>query len=331
VSRIVAVDLDRCSAPLHTPFVTALRRTETLESVVVRVVDDEGNVGMGEAPQVWQVTGDSVAGSYAALEGPLGHAVLDAEADPAVTWPLIERAVVGNRSAKAALDAAIHDLPGDRVPATPTVMTVPVGTPDATALAARERVAAGWTALKLKVGTDPALDLDRVRAVRDAVPGATLRLDANQGWDAFTAVEVIRALEDADLRVELVEQPVPAHDVEGLAFVRQRVETPVMADESVFDLHDLVEVVRHDAADLVNLKIAKAGGITPCLELARVARLHGLGVSVGCMLEGYAGVRAAARLAALVGCDVTPDLDGAWWLAEPTDAVYADGLLRFQT
>jgi L-alanine-DL-glutamate epimerase-like enolase superfamily enzyme len=100
------------------------------------------------------------------------------------------------------------------------------------------------------------------------------------------------------------------------------VETPVMADESVFDLDDLVELLRHDAADLVNVKIAKAGGLTPALELARVARAQGLGVSVGCMLESAVGVSAAATLAAQVECDVDPDLDGAWWLA--AGAPYAD-------
>ena len=95
-----------------------------------------------------------------------------------------------------------------------------------------------------------------------------------------------------------------------------------MADESVFGIEDLVELVRHDAADLVNVKIAKAGGITPALALARAARTHGLGVSVGCMLESAVGVSAAASLAAAVGCDVAPDLDGAWWLA--AGAAYAD-------
>jgi L-alanine-DL-glutamate epimerase-like enolase superfamily enzyme len=117
---------------------------------------------------------------------------------------------------------------------------------------------------------------------------------------------------------------VRARDVAGLAHVRRHVETPVMADESVFDLHGLVEVIRHEAADLVNLKIAKAGGITPCLELARVAHLHGIGVSVGSMLESAVGVRGAAALAARIDCDVVPDLDSAWWLAD--GAPYSDGL-----
>jgi L-alanine-DL-glutamate epimerase-like enolase superfamily enzyme len=83
-----------------------------------------------------------------------------------------------------------------------------------------------------------------------------------------------------------------------------------------------MEVVRHDAADLVNVKLPKAGGLTPALELARVARAHGFGVSVGCMLESAVGVSHAAVLADRVGCDLAPDLDGAWWLA--VGAPYAD-------
>ena len=227
------------------------------------------------------------------------------------------------RAAKAALDSALHDLAGFAGAALPTVVTLPVGEPDEVAEAARARVAEGFGALKLKVGTDPPIDLARVRAAREgAGPDVALRLDANQGWDCHDAVRVIRAIEDAGLGVELVEQPVPRRDVPGLAHVRRHVETPLMADESVFDLDDLVEVVRHEAADLVNLKLAKAGGLTPALELARVARLHGLGVSVGCMLESAVGVSRRGSLAARVGCDVAPDLDGAWWLAP--GAPYAD-------
>lgn len=332
MSTIERVEVERVSLSLHTPFVTALRRATSVEAVVVRVTDSDGRVGLGEAPQVWQVTGDSVAGSAACLEGPLRDAVLGRSTDPLETWPVLARAVAGNGSAKAALDTALHDLAGLAPAVVPTAVTLPVGEPDEVAAAARDRVASGFDTLKLKVGTDPDVDLARVRAAREGAPGAALRLDANQGWDCFDAVRVIRAIEDAGLGVELVEQPVPARDLLGLAHVRRHVETPVMADESVFDLDGLVDVIRHDAADLVNLKLAKAGGITPCLELARVARLHGLGVSVGCMLESSVGVRGAVTLAARVGCDVAPDLDGAWWLADgaPYGAgvAYADGHVR---
>jgi L-alanine-DL-glutamate epimerase-like enolase superfamily enzyme len=328
-TTIERLDVERLSLPLHTPFVTSLRRATTVETVVVRVVDSDGRVGLGEAPQVWQVTGDSVAGSVACLEGPLRDAVLGRPSGPTVTWPLISRAVAGNNAAKAALDSALHDLAGFHPGSVPTAVTLPVGDPAEVAEAARARVAEGFGALKLKVGTEPDLDLARVRAAREGAPDATVRLDANQGWDCFDAVRVIRAIEDAGLDVELVEQPVRAHDLIGFAHVRRHVETPLMADESVFDLDDLVELVRLGAADQVNVKLAKAGGLTPALELARVARLHGVGVSVGCMLESQVGVRAAAALAVAVGVDVVADLDGAWWLAGGAPyaglVTYADG------
>lgn len=319
---VVDLSVEVLDLPLHTPFVTALRRADGLRTVLVRVTDSEGRVGLGEAPENWQVLGASVEGTLACLAGPLRQAVLGAPTDPALTWPLLDAAVHGNAPAKAALDAALHDLARSGRASVPSVVTLPVDAPDVVARTAAARAAEGWTAFKLKVGTDARTDLDRVRAAREGAPDGTLRIDANQGWDAREAVEVVRALEDAGLGVELVEQPVPAHDVPGLAWVRARVATPVAADESVFDLVDLVEVLRHDAADLVNLKLAKSGGPTPCRELARVARAHGVGVTVGCMLESHVAVGAAVDLAAAVGCDVPADLDGAWWLA--AGAPYAD-------
>jgi L-alanine-DL-glutamate epimerase-like enolase superfamily enzyme len=324
-ATVERIEVEQLSLPLHTPFVTALRRATTVETVVVTVTDSDGRVGRGEAPQNWPVLGSSVPGILACLEGPLRDAVLGRSADPYDAWPMIDRAVRDNTAAKAALDSALHLLGREPTGALPTVVTVPVGDPDRIAEDARARVAEGFSTLKLKVGTDAATDVRRVRAARDgAGPDVALRVDANTGWDARAAVEVIRALEDADLGVELVEQPVPARDLVGMAFVRARVETPLMADESVFDLHDLVELLRHEAADLVNLKLAKSGGITPARALADVARHHGLGVSIGCMLEGPVGVTAAFALATDSGFDVAPDLDGAWWLAP--GAPYADRL-----
>lgn len=325
MTTVERIEVERLSLPLHSPFTTARRRATSAESVVVRVTDSDGRTGLGEAPQNWPVLGASVAGSAACLEGPLSEAVLGRSADPLETWPLIDRAVGGNGSAKGALDSALHDLAGHPGVDLATLVTVPVGEPDEVAETARARVAEGFRTLKLKVGSDAATDVARVRACREgAGPDVALRVDANTGWDCFEAVRVIRALEDAGLAIEVVEQPVGQRDFAGLAHVRRHVSTPIMADESVFDLADLVELVRHDAADLVNLKVSKSGGITPALELAAVARQHGLGVSVGCMVESAVGVGAAGVLAAAVGCDLDldPDLDGAWWLAP--GAPYAD-------
>lgn len=333
MTTIADVRTRRLSVPLHTPFVTALRRTTTTETLLVEVVDSDGVVGWGEAPQVWQVTGDSLAGSEACVAGPLRDAVVGRSIDLAESTALVQRAVVANRSAKMAVDIALHDLAARRAGLTlsqhlavragvgtlppsalRTDVTLAAGSPAELATAAAARVADGFGTLKLKVGTDAATDVARVLAVRASVgPGVALRLDANQGWDAFEAVRVIGALEAAGADVELVEQPVPASDLIGLAHVTAHVETPVMADESLFTIEDLVEIIRHDAADLVNVKLAKCGGLTPALELLRVAHLHGFGTMVGSMMESHVGIGAAASLVAAVGTTTLPDLDAAWW------------------
>ncbi len=320
--------------PLHTPFVTAVRRTTTIEVVVVEVTDDDGVAGWGEAPQAWRITGDSLAGVTACVEGPLAAALLGGPADPWEASAALQSAVVGNPGARMALDVALHDLAARRagLPLAAhlaartgavlgggalrvgTDVTLAADDPDALAAAARDRVAEGFGVLKVKVGTDAATDVARALAVRAAVgPDVTLRLDANQGWDAHQAVRVVHALEDAGAHVALVEQPVPARDLLGLAHVRARVSTPVMADESLVDLEDLVDLVRLEACDLVNVKLAKCGGITPALELLDLAGRHGLGTLVGSMMESHLGVGAAAALALAGGATLLPDLDAAWW------------------
>ena len=154
----------------------------------------------------------------------------------------------------------------------------------------------------------------RVRAVRAAVgPNVGLRLDANQGWTPRQAVRVISELEGED--VEFVEQPVPAWDLDGLAWVSDRVRTPILADEAVFSARDLVEVIRRRAADMINVKLAKCGGLGPARTLLSLAQVHGMGTVIGSMMESPVGVGAAASLAAAYGTTAVSDLDAAWWLA----------------
>ncbi|MEU8297386.1 dipeptide epimerase [Micromonospora sp. NPDC048909] len=326
---IAAVRTHRLSAPLHTPFVTALRRTTTVDTLVVEVIDSDGRSGFGEAPQVWQVTGASIGGSEACVRELLGPMLTGRDPDELVArCAEVQRAVVGNEAAKAAVDVALHDLAARRlgVPlvrllggtalAVPTDVTLAAGDPADLAAAARKRHAEGFGVLKLKVGTDAAGDLDRVRAVRAAVgPDVRIRLDANQGWTAREAVRVIRGIEDARLDVELVEQPVAGWDLDGLAWVSDRVDVPILADEAVFGARDLVEVIRRRAADMVNVKLAKCGGLQPARTLLDLAAAHGMGTVVGSMMESGIGIGAAASLVAAYGTTAVSDLDAAWWLA----------------
>lgn len=317
------------SAPLHTPFVTALRTATHADSLLVEISDDELS-GWGEAPQVWKVTGESLAGAQACVEGPITTA-LDGLGPDDLTEALrrVQNAAAGNFGAKAAVDIALHDLAarrrgqtlhgflGSTVDTVRTDVTLSVGDADALAAAGQARVADGFDVLKVKVGTDAVADVERVRRVREAIgPEPTLRLDANQGWSRRDAVTAIRALEDAGCAIELVEQPVAADDLEGMAWVTDRVGTPILADESVYGVRDLVNVIRHGAADMVNVKLAKCGGLGPARTLLELARAHGIRTIVGSMMESHVGVGAAAALVSAYPTSAVNDLDAAWWLRE---------------
>lgn len=341
---IVDVRTHPVIAPFHTPFVTSLRRSTGIESLLVEIVDSDGNAGWGEAPQVWRVTGESVGGARSCVDGPLRAVLLGRDPDAYVpTSRAAASAVVGNEGAKAAVDVALHDLAARRlgVPlvrllggtasAVMTDVTVPVGEPEELAAAARARVAEGFDVLKVKVGTDAGTDVERVRASREAVgPDPTIRLDANQGWSPREAVRVIRALEDARLDLELVEQPVPAHDLDGLRWVGDRVDTPILADEAVYGVAGLVELLHRRAADLVNVKLAKCGGLGPARTLLDLATACGVGTMVGSMMESPVGVTAAASLVAAAGTSVVSDLDAAWWLADEQAADGPPAGLRYE-
>jgi len=321
----------RVSASLHTPFVTALRRTTTTDTVVVELVDSDGRRGFGEAPQVWQVTGESLAGAQACLDGPLRDVLVGADPDDLVS--LLRRvrgAVHANHGAKAAADIALHDLAARRlgVPlarylggsagTVRTDVTLSVGSPDELVDAAKARVADGFDVLKVKVGTDAAGDVARVVAIREAVgPRVRIRLDANQGWTPREAVRAMRAIEDSGAAVELVEQPVAGHDLVGLAHVTANIDTPTLADEAVYGVRDLLAVVERRAADMVNVKLAKCGGLGPARTLLELAREAGLGTMVGSMMETHVGIGAAASLVAAYPTTAIGDLDAAWWLTDP--------------
>ena len=134
----------------------------------------------------------------------------------------------------------------------------------------------GFDSLKIKVGKDIGVDIERVKAIYAAVEGrALLRLDANQGWTAKQAVYALQTLEDAGVRLELVEQPVKAQDLEGMRYVTERVHTPIMADESVFGPTEVIELIRMRAADIINIKLMKTGGISNAIRIADIAALYG--------------------------------------------------------
>ena len=314
----------RISLPLRHPFKTALRTVTHLEDVVVIVVADDGQVGYGEAPPTAVITGDTMGSIECAVRDFIRPALVGMEVeDLDGVMGKLQGCMVKNTSAKAAVDMAVYDLWGKRWGAPvwrllggarrelETDLTISVNPVEEMVKDSLEAVERGYRVLKIKVGKDSRADVERMAAIRTAVgPQVRLRVDANQGWQAKEAVSIISAMEDKGLDIDLVEQPVPAHDLEGMAYVTGRVHTPILADESVFSPADAVEIIRRGAADLINIKLMKTGGIWQALKICDVAEIYGVECMIGCMLESRLSVAAAAQLAAGRSIITRCDLDG---------------------
>lgn len=336
------------------PFVTAVRRATAIDVVLVEARDSDGRSGWGEAPTSWRVTGESRQSVTAAVEGPLTETALGRPVDdPAGTSALLARSLVRNSAARMAVDCALYDLAaqasglplfrylGGELGNVRTDMTLSAGLreedEDALLATAVQHRDAGFGTLKVKVGAGGD-DLSVMRRVR-AELGADvhLRVDANQGWSAEHAVSVISAWEDAGLGIEMVEQPVAMDDLDALEFVTRHVHTPILADEAVWTTRDLTEVLRLRAADMINIKLAKTGGLREALRMAELARQNGVKLIIGCMMESHVGISAAASLASALESTgaSTPgtahDLDAGLWLkASPITggAAYEQDVVR---
>lgn len=323
--RITGFRLARLRVPLKTPFKTALREVDAIDDVVLLLDTDSGAVGYGSAPATAMITGETHASIIEALSRHIAPRVIgrDISELPALL-DTVANAMAHNSSAKAAADIALHDLAaqsaglslarflgGSAVQELTTDVTISVNDVAKMVGDTRDALALGFTALKVKVGKVIAEDLARIRAIHAAVAGrATLRLDANQGWTPEEAVAAVLAIEAEGIVLELVEQPVKGYDLEGLRFVRERVRTPVMADEAVFSPHEAQRVLREGAADILNIKLMKSGGLAGASRIAALASEQGAPCMMGCMLESSIGVAAAAHFAAAHSAAVTLiDLD----------------------
>lgn len=322
--KIRDIKIKRISVPLKTPFKTALRTVERVEDVIVEIYTDTGNIGFGEAPPTGVITGDTTGSIIGAIEDHIKKSIIGMEIENFES--IIQKlngCIVKNTSAKAAVDIALYDLYGQLYKAPlykllggfrkeiTTDITISVNEPEEMVKDSIDAIKRGYKTLKIKVGKDSKKDLERMKAIRQAIGyDAQLRIDANQGWKPKEAVKVLREMEYAGLNIEFVEQPVIAHDIDGLKFVTDNVSIPVLADESIFSPMDALNVLERRAADLINIKLMKTGGIYNALKICSLAEIHGIECMIGCMLEAKVSVTAAVHLACAKSIITKIDLDG---------------------
>lgn len=320
--RIVSVHARPWTLPLVAPFVIAARRAHDARNVRIRVETTSGGGGDGASCPVGYVTGESVESVEDALRavGPRFEGRPADRLQPLLA--LADTLLHDAPAARAGLEMALYDawarswrLPlwqhfgGARTRVT-TDLTIPLVPEGEAAALAHTAWADGFRTLKIKVG-DPeghAADLARIAAVVRAVPSVRLRVDANQGFSPGDAVTFARALAATGAIVDLLEQPVAAHDIAGLKYVRERAGMPVFADEAARTVPEALRLLREDAVDGVNVKLMKSG-IGGALQIIALCRAAGKKLMLGCMLETGLGIAAAAQIAAGTGAFDYLDLD----------------------
>jgi len=282
--KIQSIRFGMLNVPLKTPFKTAMRTVSEIEDVVIIMETDTGHTGYGSAPATAVITGDTHGSIIEAIGKVISPALIGREiADLNNLTNSIQSSIVRNFSAKAAVEMAVYDLYGQLYDAPlyqllrggdnviTTDITISVDYIDKMVEDSVAAIELGFETLKIKVGKDPALDIERIKAIYAAVnERALIRLDANQGWTPKQTVSVLRALEESGVRLELVEQPVRGDDIEGMKYVTERIHTPVMADESSFGPKEAIELIRMRAADIINIKLMKTGGMYNPIKSATI-------------------------------------------------------------
>ncbi len=316
-------------APLKNPFITSLRRVDALEDLVIIIEYDDGTVGYGEGAPTPVITGETIGSMVAAIEYIKPFIVgLDIE-EFDIILNNIHTSILKNTTAKSALEIALYDLKSKSVKQPlykmlggtkrnfKTDITISMGEIEKMISDSLDAVNLGYDTLKIKIGDAPKKDVERVIAIHNALDkNVTLRLDANQGWSAQESVELLHALEKQDIIAEFIEQPVAADDIEGLRYIKERVQTPLLADESIFSVKDAKRLLELEAIDYVNIKLAKTAGITQALALADLSKAFGVKCMIGCMLEGPISVAAGVHVASAKADIITMvDLDAVSLLA----------------
>ena len=308
-----------------------------LDYALIRIETDEGTFGIGEAQADVGFFGNTLEEVVAVVEKYMGPQLIGR--DPFEHEHLLDLLDYRENSpAKSGIDLALHDLAGralgtpvsmllgglnrDRIP---VAVEVAGGPPDDMASTCRTLSSQGILAFKPKIGGIVEEDVERLSAIRETVgPNVALRADANQGYSPKEAIRLCRLATDAGVGLQLLEQPVAAWDLAGMALVRQSVETPIEADESCYSPHDAIAIVRAGAADVLNVKLAKAGGLCNAKKIAAIAEAAGLrcviGTAFGLGIEGAAKLHLAASTLPLSDAVEFTELTLHMTLLEPSDA-----------
>jgi L-alanine-DL-glutamate epimerase-like enolase superfamily enzyme len=318
--HITQIELYKYDIPLKAPISIAIGTIREARSIVVKISTNEGVYGLGEGSPFWMIVGET---QESALANAQHFAKILIGQDPRDIEGNLRRLddyLPHNFTCKSAFDMALYDLNaklagmplyrylGGSKRSIVTDETVYIDSPERMAEVALGVKSRGAEAIKVKLGRQPEEDIRRIETIRAAV-GAEIpiRIDANQGWDKTAALRVLHRL--SAHQIEYCEQPVKAHLIADLAWVRQHSPIPICADESLFTHTDALRLIQEKAVDYFNIKLSKSGGIHTALKINALAEAAGIRCMIGCMSESRLAISANAHLASARQNIVFFDLD----------------------
>lgn len=277
------------------PFKISLGSTDFYEGFFVAVESDDGYTGYGEATPTPFITGDTVGSIENELEA-FSRVLPGMDESPEVVNSRMKSIMRSSRASRNAIDCALWDLIGKKYDVNltrilgshkqsiPTSYTVDLVDSETARKQAEELLALGIKVFKIKLGSGIQQDLDRVRTVREVIGDSPMvYVDFNQAYNAKMTVDISRKLEEYN--IEFLEQPVPANDINALKFARDNSSIPVFADEAIFTSRNVADILSREAADGINIKLMKSGGLTDSIKMVDAAESFGVPVMIGCMVE----------------------------------------------
>ena len=309
---IVTLETQLEKIPLKRPFVTHLHTVNDIQAVKVTITLQNGISGTGAATPNEVVTGDTLASLQMIIENVIRPKLIGkslAAFEPLMAT--LQGSIRNNQPAKAAVDIALYNarakafhcpltsLLGGAKKSMATDYTISIGDPDQMVAEAKDLVKAGFHSLKVKIGNGSVeQDVATLSKISQAIdPTVSFRVDVNQGWSYQEARQGLALLEAANLNLDFIEQPLPANQLTNLAKLRERTTLPLMLDESVFTPADTLRAIKDGAADMINIKLMKSGGLYPASQINELCQAAGICCMIGCMIEAPESLAAAVAFA----------------------------------
>lgn len=309
--KITAIHLYAIRLPLRSPFVISYGSYSDMPSIIVKMETDEGIIGYGEGVADDHVTGESWESTFHTLKHTLTPALIGKNPmNIEKIHDMMDNTIYGVPTAKAAIDIACFDIMGKKLNQPvyqliggryheefPVTHVLSIADPEDMAEEAASMIQKGYQSFKMKVGTNVKEDVKRIEAVQERVGNdIAIRIDVNQGWkNSANTLTALRSL--GHLNIDWIEQPVIADDIDAMAHIRSKTDLPLMIDEGLKSSREMRQIIKLEAADKVNIKLMKCGGIYPAVKLAHQAEMAGIECQVGSMVESSVASSAGFHVA----------------------------------